>query len=220
MGKEVTVLLFLGVVSLRVCFASSSVDEASLLSIKAYINSDVLATNWSKETTFCTWTGIVCGKKHPERVTGLNLSNMGLHGTIAKEIGNLTFLRFVDISNNSINGLIPGEIGRLRGLRVLKMAFNQLSDSIPNSIGLLRKLQGLNLSNNYLSGNIPTSLSACDELKMFDLSHNNLSGDVPAGFGNWSQLQEFSLSSNYLIGMFFDSFLFTSFNLSFGGCLL
>ncbi|KAH6769505.1 hypothetical protein C2S51_014841 [Perilla frutescens var. frutescens] len=180
MGKfEVTILFFLGAVSAGIWFGASaslnksSVDESSLLSIKAYINSDILASNWSKEASFCTWTGIICGKKHPERVTSLNLSNMGLRGTIAKEIGNLSFLRFVDISNNSISGPIPGEIGQLRRLRVLKMAFNQLSDALPQSIGLLRKLQEFNLSYNYLSG------------------------VIPAGFGNCSKLQKLSLKSNY-----------------------
>ncbi|KAH6761154.1 hypothetical protein C2S51_018103 [Perilla frutescens var. frutescens] len=183
MGKEGTLLLLLGVFSLRICCVApaaslnkSGVDEFSLLSIKAYINSDILASNWSKETSFCSWTGIMCGKGHPERVTALNLSSMGLHGTIAKEIGNLTFLRFLDMSNNSISGLIPGEIG------------------------FLRKLQGLNLSNNYLTGDIPTSLSGCLQLRMFDSSYNNLSGKVPTGVWSWSQLQQLSLSRNYFTG--------------------
>ncbi|XP_047968821.1 receptor kinase-like protein Xa21 isoform X2 [Salvia hispanica] len=125
---------------------------------------------------------------------------MGLEGTIAKEIGNLTFLRFVDMSNNSISGSIPGEVGNLRQLRVLKMESNQLTEGIPQSLGLLRKLQGLNLSNNNLIGVIPISLSGCVELRKLDLSHNNLSGYVPAGFWNWSQLEELSLSRNYLTG--------------------
>lgn len=190
-GKEATFVTILTVFSLRICFAatspflnSSTVDELSLLSMKAYLNSDVLARNWSEETSFCTWTGIICGKKHPERVIAINLSNMGLEGTIAKEIGNLSFLRFVDISNNTINGLIPGEIAKLRRLRVL------------------------NLSNNYLSGDIPTSLSACVELKVFDLSHNHFSGSFLSGFWNWSQLQVLSLSTNYLTGMLSSSFYF------------
>ncbi|KAH6812579.1 hypothetical protein C2S51_000234 [Perilla frutescens var. frutescens] len=155
---------------------SSSVDEVSLMSIKAYINSDILASNWSKETSFCSWIGVICGGNQPHRVTDLHLSNMGLRGTIAIEIGNLTFLRFLDMSNNSISGLIPGEIG------------------------LLGKLQGLNLSNNYLGGDIPTTLSGCQQLKILDLSHNNLSGNALAGSGNWSQLQELSLRSNYFTG--------------------
>ncbi|XP_057803169.1 LRR receptor-like serine/threonine-protein kinase EFR [Salvia miltiorrhiza] len=100
--------------------------------------------NWSEATSFCIWTGITCGKKHTDRVAAINLSNMGLEGNIAKEIGNLSFLRYIDISNNSINGLIPGEIGNLRRLRVLRMAFNQLSGGIPPSLGSLRKLQGVN----------------------------------------------------------------------------
>ncbi|XP_057803179.1 receptor kinase-like protein Xa21 [Salvia miltiorrhiza] len=132
MGKSAKIVMLLGIFSLRICFAASAfinmstVDELSLLSMKANINSDILARNWSKETSLCTWTGVICGKKHPRRVTAINLANMGLEGTIAKEIGNLSSLRFVDISNNSINGQIPSEIG------------------------LLGKLQGLNLSHNYL----------------------------------------------------------------------
>ncbi|KAG6388154.1 hypothetical protein SASPL_153353 [Salvia splendens] len=198
--------MFLGIFTLRIRFATSAfvnmsaVDELSLLSIKANINSDILARNWSKETSFCTWTGITCGMELPHRVTAINLRNMGFEGTIAKEIGNLTFLRFVDMSNNSISGPIPAEVGNLRQLRVLNMESNQLTEGIPQSLGLLRKLQGLNLSNNNLIGVTPISLSGCVELRKLDLSHNNLSGYVPAGFWNWSQLEELSLSRNYLTG--------------------
>lgn len=183
MGKELTILLLVGVVSQSICFAASSgilnrsgVDEWSLLSMKAHIKSDTLARNWSGETSLCSWSGIICGKKHPDRVTGINLSNMGLEGTIAEEIGNLSFLRFLDISNNRLNGLIPSQIG------------------------FSGKLQALNLSNNYLSGDIPPSLSASVQLNMLDLSRNHLTGTVPAGFANLSQLQELSLSGNYLAG--------------------
>ena len=214
MEKKTKIVMLLGIFFLRICFAASAfvnmsaVDELSLLSIKANINSDILARNWSKETSFCTWTGITCGKELPHRVTAINLPNMGLEGTIAKEIGNLTFLRFVDMSNNSISGSIPGEVGNLRQLRVLKMESNQLTEGIPQSLGLLRKLQGLNLSNNNLIGVIPISLSGCVELRKLDLSHNNLSGYVPAGFWNWSQLEELSLSRNYLTGIVHDSLPF------------
>ncbi|KAH6825516.1 hypothetical protein C2S53_006003 [Perilla frutescens var. hirtella] len=207
MGKfEDTILFFLGAVSAAIWFGASaslnisSVDESSLLSIKAYINSDILASNWSKEASFCTWTGIICGKKHPERVTSLNLSNMGLRGTIAKEIGNLSFLRFVDISNNSISGLIPSEIGQLRRLRVLKMAFNQLSDGIPQSIGLLRKLQEFNLSYNYLSGNFPAGFGNCSKLQKLSLTSNYFTGKIPLSFGNSSNLEVFDISVNSFSG--------------------
>ncbi|KAH6767933.1 hypothetical protein C2S51_000161 [Perilla frutescens var. frutescens] len=186
MGKEAKILSLLGTIfSAGIWFAasasaslkeSSSVDEVSLMSIKAYINSDILASNWSKETSFCSWIGVICGGNQPHRVTDLHLSNMGLRGTIAIDIGNLTFLRFLDMSNNNISGLIPGEIG------------------------LLRKLQVLNLSNNYLGGDIPATLSGCQQLKILDFSHNNLSGNALAGSGNWSQLQELSLRSNYFTG--------------------
>ncbi|KAH6831756.1 hypothetical protein C2S53_008375 [Perilla frutescens var. hirtella] len=203
MGKEAAMLLFLGALYLRIFFAaslnSSTTDESSLLAIKKHINSDILAKNWSQETSFCSWIGVICSRRHP-RVISLDLSNMDLRGTLATEIGNLSFLTSMDMSNNSLSGTIPAEIGKLRRLRVLNMMLNQLNDHIPQSLGLLRRLEGLNLRNNYLSGEIPTGLYTCAQLITLDLSYNNLSGNIPLRFGNLSQLQQLILGSNQLTG--------------------
>ncbi|KAH6825112.1 hypothetical protein C2S53_018900 [Perilla frutescens var. hirtella] len=203
MGKSATMLLLLGVLYLRICFSatvnSSTVDESSLLAMKKHIISDILAKNWSQETSFCSWIGVICSRKHP-RVISLNLSNMDLGGSIAREIGNLSFLASLDMSNNSLSGSIPAEIGKLRRLRVLDMAYNQLSDGIPQSLGSLRRLEGLSLRSNYLRGDIPTSLSTRVQLTKLVLSYNNLTGNIPVGFGNLSQLQQLFLTRNQLTG--------------------
>ncbi|KAH6775738.1 hypothetical protein C2S52_013299 [Perilla frutescens var. hirtella] len=175
-------------------------DQSSLLAIKKHINSDILAKNWSQQTFFCTWIGVICSRRHP-RVISLDLSNMDLRGTIATEISNLSFLTFLDIRNNNLSGSIPAQIGNLRRLRVLDMAHNQLNGHIPQSVGLLRRLEGLNLRNNYLCGDIPTSLSTCVQLITLDLSFNNLTGNIPLSFGNLSQLQKIFLKSNQLTGI-------------------
>lgn len=207
MGKEVAmpILVLLGALYLRICYAStlnaSTLDESSLLAIKKLVNSDVLAKNWSEQTSFCTWIGVTCSRRHP-RVTSLDLSGMNLRGTVAREIGNLSFLTTLDISNNALSGSIPAEIGKLRRLRVLDMSVNQLKDRTPGSLGLLRRLEWLSLGNNYLSGDIPTSLSACVRLSLLDLSYNNLTGSIPLSFGNLSQLQKLMLTHNQLTGIY------------------
>ncbi|KAK4487008.1 hypothetical protein RD792_006323 [Penstemon davidsonii] len=127
MGKQALIfMIYLGalIYLMQICIAT---DEQSLLAIKAHITdpNNILATNWSQGTSFCTWIGVTCSRRHP-RVTALNLFNMSLEGTVAKEIGNLSFLTYLNIRNNSFSGAIPIEIGNLRRLRVLQMSFNQL----------------------------------------------------------------------------------------------
>ncbi|KAK9040137.1 hypothetical protein V6N11_015314 [Hibiscus sabdariffa] len=71
---------------------SSKSDESSaLLALKAYISppesQNVLANNWTFATSVCNWIGVICGGQ-PQRVIALNLSSMGLTGTLPP-IGNL-----------------------------------------------------------------------------------------------------------------------------------
>ncbi|KAL2496760.1 Leucine-rich repeat protein kinase family protein [Forsythia ovata] len=87
---------------------NNSTDEYALLAFIAQITSDpnkILAKNWSQRTSFCNWIGITCGARH-QRVRSLSLANMGLGCTIAKEIGELSFLRVLIISNNNFHGFI------------------------------------------------------------------------------------------------------------------
>ncbi|KAL8510880.1 hypothetical protein ACS0TY_017628 [Phlomoides rotata] len=186
MGKNTMILLLLGVIYLKICLAqnTSNIDESSLVALQANINSDILSRNWSPQTPFCTWIGVNCSRGD-SRVTGLDLSNMGLNGTIPAIIGNLSFLTVLNMRNNSINGLIPPEIGNLRQLRSLDLSMNRLTDHIPESLGWLRNLE---IKGRY------------SDKPIFDLSHNNLTGSIPVGFGNFSQLQKFILWKNELTG--------------------
>ncbi|XP_022870744.1 LRR receptor-like serine/threonine-protein kinase EFR [Olea europaea var. sylvestris] len=147
-------LLIYVVVSLN-----SSTDEYALLAFKSQISdpNKILANNWSQETSFCDWIGITCGRRH-RRVRGLRLTNMGMRGTIAKEIGELSFLRSLIISNNNFQGFIPVEVGNLNQLREIEMQYDELNGSIPLSFGFLVNLQKLNISGNILSGDIPNKI--------------------------------------------------------------
>jgi len=80
-------------------------DEGALVAFKAKItrHSSVL-DSWNQSTSYCSWEGVTCGRRHRWRVVGLNLSSQGLAGTISPAIGNLTFLRLLDLSYNSLQG--------------------------------------------------------------------------------------------------------------------
>lgn len=216
-----------------ICSARSHVnDESSLLSIKSLITSDpnnIITSNWSQGTSFCTWTGVKCSLRR-QRVTALNLFDFNLSGTISPHIGNLSFLTYMNIGNNSFTGEIPGTIGNLFRLRRLGMQSNQLSESIPPSLGLLRNLELLSLEDNNLKGTIPwgifnmTSLqvirfsrnqlsgelplemcrpsSKCAKLRIIFLSENQFTGNLPVDIGNMQQLQVLALGANNFTGIY------------------
>ncbi|XP_041027666.1 LRR receptor-like serine/threonine-protein kinase EFR [Juglans microcarpa x Juglans regia] len=140
-------------------FANSAIlnvttDQSALLALKDHVSYDphhVLTNNWSTSTSVCNWVGVTCGSKHL-RVKALNLSYMGLVGTIPPHIGNLSFLVSLSISNNSFHGSLPTELSRLYRLESLNFRYNELGGEIPSWIGLLTKLQFLDLSGNKFGG--------------------------------------------------------------------
>ena len=96
-------------------FSINLVDEFALMAFKAHITYDsqgILATNWSTKSSYCTWYGISCNALQ-QRVSAINLSNMGLEGTIAPQVGNLSFLISLDLSNNYFHTSLPKEIGKI-----------------------------------------------------------------------------------------------------------
>ena len=98
-----------------IVFSINLVDEFALMALKALIAYDsqgILATNWSTKSSYCTWYGISCNA--PQKiVSAINLSNMGLKGTIAPQVGNLSFLISLDLSNNYFHASLPKEIGKI-----------------------------------------------------------------------------------------------------------
>ncbi|KAG2684930.1 hypothetical protein I3760_10G099200 [Carya illinoinensis] len=171
-------------------------DQSALLALKDH----VLTNNWSTSTSVCNWVGVICGSKHL-RVKALNLSYMGLVGTIPLHIGNLSFLVSLSISNNSFHGSLPNELSRLYRLEYLNFRFNELSGEIPSWIGLLTKLQFLGLVGNKFRGTIPPSLSNITSLQHISLAYNQLSGSIPSSIFNIFGLQKIILRGNKLMGL-------------------
>ena len=138
---------------------SNETDLDALLAFRAGLSnqSDALAS-WNATTDFCRWHGVICSIKHKRRVLALNLSSAGLVGYIAPSIGNLTYLRTLDLSYNLLHGEIPPTIGRLSRMKYLDLSNNSLQGEMPSTIGQMPWLSTIYMSNNSLQGGIAHGL--------------------------------------------------------------
>ncbi|KAI3758837.1 hypothetical protein L6452_06409 [Arctium lappa] len=202
-------------------------DKQVLISIKSQTitqPSDALATWDQNSTSPCNnWTRVLCGDRG-RRVVGLDLSNLHITGLVSPHIGNLSFLRslqlqdnqfhgklpetitnlfrlrLLNISSNNIQGTIPANISRCTELRVVDFMQNQISGSIPQDLTLLPNLQTLNLARNHLSGPIPPSIANLSSLSTLNLGTNTLSGPIPGDLSRLLNLKNLDLTINNLTG--------------------
>ncbi|KAL6839027.1 hypothetical protein ACP4OV_031081 [Aristida adscensionis] len=176
-------------------------DKRALGAFRAKISnhSGVLAS-WNQSTSYCSWEGVTCGKRHRWRVVALDLSSQGLVGTISPAISNLTFLRSLNLSVNILRGEIPPSIGSLHRLRRLDLSENTLTGVIPSNISRCTDLRVMDISSNRLQGSIPAGIGDMRSLSFLELYHNNIDGTIPVSFGNLSQLTVLSLTENQLEG--------------------
>ncbi|KAH7511151.1 hypothetical protein FEM48_ZijujUnG0040000 [Ziziphus jujuba var. spinosa] len=178
-------------------------DQSALLVLKSHITHDpqnILSKNWSTSSSICDWVGVTCGAKH-KRVTMLNLSYMGLTGTVPPQLGNLSFLVELRCRNNSFHGSLPMELTRLRRLKLISFGFNNLmKGEIPSWFGLFPKLETLNLYGNQFIGSIPTSIFNLSSLQIITLFNNQLSGFIPSQWWQCKELRTLELSLNHFVG--------------------
>ncbi|KAG0542136.1 hypothetical protein BDA96_02G077000 [Sorghum bicolor] len=177
-------------------------DETALVAFKAKISGDSGAlASWNQSTSYCSWEGVTCGRRHRWRVVALNLTSQGLTGTISAAIGNLTFLRLLDLSYNSLQGEIPGSIGSLRRLQRLHLRENMLTGVIPSNISRCISLREIIIQDNKgLQGSIPSEIGNLQALSVLALDNNSITGVIPSSLGNLSRLTYLSLPVNYLEG--------------------
>ncbi|KAK6122673.1 hypothetical protein DH2020_043589 [Rehmannia glutinosa] len=105
-----------------------------------------------------SWTGVTCSEGPRIRIVTLNLTSMGLSGSISPSIARMTALTSILLGNNSLSGTIP-DLSSLRGLQNLHLEDNELGGMIPPSMGNLNNLRELFLQNNNLTGQVPSNLT-------------------------------------------------------------
>ncbi len=181
----------------------SETEKQALLDLYNNTNGDnwtnTLAGNqpWDTNIPVCDWFGVTVTDG---LITGVNLNNTGLSGTLPATLGNLSNLTEIYLIGNNLSGNIPVQLGNLSNLEYLYLYFNNLSGSIPLELGNLSNLKHLYLYSNNLSGGIPSELGNLLNLEFLILSDNQFTGSIPPQLGNLSKLQGLSLDRNQLTG--------------------
>ncbi|WP_040497705.1 LamG-like jellyroll fold domain-containing protein, partial [Fulvivirga imtechensis] len=163
-------------------------------------------TDWSTITSVDQITGWYGITTENGDVTGINLSNNNLAGSIPASFGNLTELQILRMNNSLFGG---GKGGSL-DLNTLLAPFTKLRElsfencgiattSFPAVISDLHSLEYLSLANNAISGQIP-AFSNHTNLVYLDISSNKLNGVIPASLASLPNLQYLNLSKNTLMG--------------------
>ncbi|XP_052289843.1 probable LRR receptor-like serine/threonine-protein kinase At3g47570 isoform X5 [Citrus sinensis] len=222
-------LLCLVVAAAAAAAASNNIttDQQALLALKDHIIYDptnLLAHNWTSNTSVCTWIGITCDV-NSHRVTALDISQFNLQGTIPPQLGNLSSLTTLNLSHNKLSGSVPSSIYTMHRLKFLDFTDNQLSGSVSSFVFNMSSILDIRLTNNRLSGElpknicnylphlkalfldknmfhskIPSALSKCKQLQQLNLQFNNLSGAIPKEIGNLTRLKGIYLGANKLHG--------------------
>ncbi|KAL6123580.1 hypothetical protein ACLB2K_076101 [Fragaria x ananassa] len=176
-------------------------DHSALLKFKESIVADPqgFLNSWNHSVHFCKWGGITCGRRH-QRVTALNLQDAELHGTISPHIGNLSFLRFINLGSNNFSGKIPQQVDHLFRLQHLNLSTNMLEGGIPVNLTFCPELSIISIGDNRLTGEIPSEIGSLMKLVHLNLQKNNLSGGIPPSLGNLSSIAQLSLAGNNLVG--------------------
>ncbi|XVF83980.1 hypothetical protein PTKIN_Ptkin16aG0538100 [Pterospermum kingtungense] len=176
-------------------------DRQALFQFKAKISDPLgILRSWNNSVHFCQWGGVKCGRRH-QRVTKLELQALKLKGPISPYIGNLSFLRMLDLRNNSFFQELPQEIGRLHRLEALILNRNSIGGEIPSNISGCSKLSYLFIPHNLIVGEIPAALFHLSNLKQLSFYNNTLRGSISPSLGNLSSLELFSLALNRFSGV-------------------
>jgi len=166
-------------------------DCEALLKATATLEDGARILNWSVFRPINEWDGIRSDSLEgtPARVTRLYLHSMGLSGTIAPELGELSELKWLYLHNNDLTGEIPGELNNLSKLERLYVYRNELT-GISSQLGSgMANLRRLFAHSNRISGSIPPSLGDMPRLDFVRLDRNNLTGSLPSQLGNLDRLR-------------------------------
>jgi Leucine-rich repeat (LRR) protein len=148
------------------------------------------------------WAGVRCSNSTDDScsVTGIDLQNMNLTGTLPWSIGYLSNLTTLLLDGNYVSGTIPTEICLLAALERFDVYHNELEGTLLECFGSMTSLVELTLVNNMLSHSIPSSFGGMSSIQLLDLHMNSLNGTLPTSLACLSSLRSLWLYSNALSG--------------------
>nr|XP_011460016.1 PREDICTED: protein STRUBBELIG-RECEPTOR FAMILY 8 [Fragaria vesca subsp. vesca] len=181
----------------RISGTTDASDVQALQVMYTSVNSPPQLTNWkSSGGDPCgeSWKGVTC---EGTAVVAIEVSGLGLSGTMGYLLSDLLSLRKFDLSDNNFHDIIPYQLPP--NLTSLNLARNNFSGNLPYSISAMGSLNYLNVSHNSLSQSIQ-DIFANLSLATLDLSLNNFSGDIPVSFSSLSNLSALYVQNNQLTG--------------------
>ncbi|XP_024023212.1 protein STRUBBELIG-RECEPTOR FAMILY 8 [Morus notabilis] len=173
-------------------------DVQALQVMYTSLNSPSQLTGWTSnggDPCGESWKGITC---EGSAVVSIEISGLGLSGTMGYMLANLVSLRKFDLSDNNIHDTIPYQLPP--NLTSLNLAKNNLSGNLPYSFSTMSSLNYLNVSRNSLAQSIGDVFVNLSSLGTLDLSFNNFSGDLPNTLGSLFNLSSLYMQNNQLTG--------------------
>lgn len=143
------------------------------------------------------WYGIFT---EGNRVTGINLYNNNLSGSIPESIGNLDALVSLDLGESSFQGPLPPELSNCEALEDISLARCGFTGSIPEEWSSLKQLERIDLNSNELSGSFPGVVFEWPQIQSIELGSNNFSGNLPQNIGDLNTLNVLGISRNSFEG--------------------
>ncbi|XP_071935716.1 probable inactive receptor-like protein kinase At3g56050 isoform X2 [Coffea arabica] len=135
----------------------------------------------------CSWFGVECSDGN---VITLTLRDLCLEGTLAPELGQLTYLRYINLRNNSFSGIIPKEIGELKELEVLDLGYNNFTGPFPLDTGNNISLLILLLDNNEFISGLPPEINDLKVISESQVDENQISSVALASSNRLSNAWE------------------------------
>ena len=142
------------------CVPSPYIDEGLLADCTLLLEAQSMlagdaALDWHRFMPIMQWQGV---KLHRARVARLDLTGVGLSGSIPPALGNLSQLVSLRLADNVLTGPIPPELGRLEHLEELLLRGNRLSGEVPLELAELSNLSVLRLAGNDMAAPLPPAL--------------------------------------------------------------
>ncbi|KFK28787.1 hypothetical protein AALP_AA7G048200 [Arabis alpina] len=173
-------------------------DVQALQVLYTSLNSPSQLTNWNNgggDPCGESWKGITC---EGSAVVSIDISDLGVSGTLGYLLSDLMSLRKLDVSGNNIHDTLPYQLPP--NLTSIDLSRNNLSGNLPYSISAMSSLSYMNVSGNSLSMSIGDIFAGHESLTTLDLSHNNFSGDLPSSLSTASKLSVLYVQNNQLTG--------------------
>lgn len=197
--RVVPYLLVLAIVSLIVVDSTTDPSDVQGLQVMyTSLNNPSQLTNWKSsggDPCVDSWKGVTC---QGSSVVSIQISGLGLTGSMGYLLTNLKSLKSLDMSGNNIQESIPYQLPP--NLTSLNLANNNLSGNLPYSLASMTSLTYLNVSRNSLSQSIGDIFANLVGLTTLDLSVNSFTSDLPSSFSSLSNLSTFHVQNNQLTG--------------------